>query len=116
MGTAGLVLFLVAGETRADLAILSAVGASPRTRRRRAGAQASVLVTVGTALGAVVGVVVAAGFVALRARRGDVVDPSWHLVVPWLEVLAIVVLLPVGAWCTGWLTTPSRMPAPSDVR
>lgn len=116
VGTAGLVLFLVAGETRPDLAILSAVGASPRTRRRLAGAQASVLVTVGTALGTVVGFVVAAGFVALQARRGEVVDPSWTLAVPWAEVLAVVVLLPVGAWCTGWLTTRSRMPAPSDAR
>lgn len=116
VGTAGLVLFLVAGETRADLAILSAVGASPRTRRRLAGAQASVLVTIGTALGTVVGFVVGAGFVALQARRWEMVDPSWALAIPWLEVLAVVVLLPVGAWCTGWLTTRSRMPAPSDVR
>ncbi|QIK83928.1 ABC transporter permease [Sanguibacter sp. HDW7] len=117
IGTAGLVLLLVAGEARADLAVLSAVGAAPRTRRRLLAAQAGVLVAIGTVLGSVVGFVGAAGFVALSARRNDgIVDPTWTLAVPWWQVVGIVVLLPVGAWLTGWLTTRSRMPLPSEVR
>lgn len=116
VGTAGLVLLLVAGESRADLAVLSAVGAAPRTRRRLAAAQSGVLVGIGTALGVVVGSAVALAFVALSARRGDAVDPTWSLVVPWGQVALIVAFLPLGAWLTGWLSTRSRLPAPSDVR
>ena len=115
-GVAGLVLLLLAGESRADLAVMSAVGAAPRTRRRLAAAQAGTLVTIGTVLGAILGIAVAAAFIALSARQYDYVDPSWAFVVPWASVAAVMVALPAAAWGTGWSTTRSRLPAPSDVR
>lgn len=117
IGTAGLVLLLVAGEVRPDLAVLAAVGAAPRARRRILAAQAGTLVAIGTALGTAVGLVVTAGYVALSARRsGVLVDPTWTFEVPWAQAVGIIVLLPVGAWLTGWLTTRSRLPLPSEVR
>lgn len=115
-GVAGLVLLLLAGESRADLAVMSAVGAAPRTRRRLAAAQAGTLVVIGTVLGAILGIAVAAAFIALSARKYDYVDPSWAFVVPWASVVAVMVALPAAAWVTGWVTTRSRLPAPSDVR
>ncbi|WP_102507781.1 FtsX-like permease family protein [Sanguibacter massiliensis] len=117
IGTAGLVILLVAGEARADLAVLHAVGAAPRTRRRLLAAQSGVLVGLGTALGALLGLAVALGYVALSARKQPgPVDPTWVLTVPWTQIAVVLVLLPLGAWLTGWLTTRSRLPLPSEVR
>lgn len=113
VGTAGLVILLVAGEARGDLAVLHAVGAAPRTRRRLLAAQSGVLVGLGTALGALLGLAAALGYVALSARKQPgLVDPTWVLSVPWGQIVVVLVLLPLGAWVTGWLATRSRMPLP----
>ncbi|QIK83927.1 FtsX-like permease family protein [Sanguibacter sp. HDW7] len=116
IGTALLVLLLLAGESRPDLAVLSAIGAAPGLRRRLAGAQAAGVVGTGVVLGSLVGIVVSAAVVLARVDRDVLYDPSWQVAVPWGWLAVLVVGLVGGAWLTGWLTTRSRMPLPSEVR
>lgn len=116
IGTALLVLLLLAGESRPDLAVLSAIGAAPGLRRRLAGAQAVGVVGTGVALGTLVGVVVSAAVVLARVDRDVLYDPTWQVVIPWGWLAVLVVGLVGGAWLTGWSTTRSRMPLPSEVR
>ncbi|WP_102507783.1 FtsX-like permease family protein [Sanguibacter massiliensis] len=116
IGTALLVLLLLAGESRPDLAVLSAIGAAPGLRRRLAGAQAVGVVGTGVALGTLVGLVVSVAVVLARVDRDVLYDPTWQVVIPWGWLAVLVVGLVGGAWLTGWSTTRSRMPLPSEVR
>lgn len=111
LGATWIVVGLAAAESRADLATLAAVGASPRTRRRVAGAQAGVVTVTGTALGLVAGLLLAALLVHMRATTGyeDGFGP-WELVVPWGAVGVIGLGLPAAGVLVAMAATPSRLP------
>ena len=90
---------LALSDARRDLATLVAVGASPRTRRLFAGAQALVLSVIGTVMGVVIGF--APGLAAARtltgySGTGTVIDIPWSL----LAILVIGVPLAVAAITT----------------
>jgi putative ABC transport system permease protein len=120
--------FLALSDARPDLATLSAVGASPRTRRGIAAAYALVVGVVGAALGAVVGFVPGLAIAyPLTYQAGDVLTSGkdvTHLStpaggalasgpfidVPWLMVVGLVVGLPLLTALVVGLVARSRLP------
>ncbi|WP_018255101.1 FtsX-like permease family protein [Salinispora mooreana] len=80
---------LAAAELRPDLATMAAVGATGRTRRHIAAAQAGFIVGAGTLLGLISGSGPAAAYVGFH------VELRWH--VPWPTLLAVVLVPPVLA-------------------
>lgn len=111
--------FLALSDARPDLATLSAVGASPRTRRGVAAAYAVVIGFVGAVLGAVVGfipgIAVTFPLTSYSYGGGVVGEESYASVgpfldVPWLMVLGIVVLLPLLTAALVGLFARSRLP------
>jgi putative ABC transport system permease protein len=103
--------FLALSDARPDLATLSAVGASPRTRRAVAAAYAVSVGFVGALLGAAVGFVpgIAVSYPLTRGYVGAS-GPSHYLVIPWLEIAGLVVLLPLLTSAIVGLAARSRLP------
>jgi putative ABC transport system permease protein len=97
IGLAGVAICvaLSAAEGRADLATLAAVGASPGRRRRYAAAQALVLAVLGTVIG------VGFGFFFARAARPS--TGAVTTVVPWGDLLPILIAVPALAALIGLL-------------
>ncbi len=94
--------FLALSDARPDLATLSAVGASPRTRRGVAAAYALVVGLVGAGLGVVVGLIPGVAITYPLTYDGGATVVSQgpgicapYLDVPWLLVGALVVALPL---------------------
>ncbi len=105
--------FLALSDARPDLATLSAVGASPRTRRGVAAAYAVVVGLVGAMLGAAVGFIpgVAVTWPLTSTGGLDGGSPSGpFLDVPWLMVLGLVVVLPAVTAAVVGLFARSRLP------
>lgn len=117
--------FLAISDARPDLATLSAVGASPRTRRGVAAAYAVVVGAVGAVLGAGVGFIpgIAVTY-PLTSHSGDTCEVSGgsgscqatgepigpFLDVPWLMLLTLVVALPLLTALVVGLFSRSRLP------
>ncbi len=103
--------FLALSDARPDLATLSAVGASPRTRRVVAAAYAVSVGVVGAVLGAAVGFVpgIAISYPLTRTYSAGP-GPSHYLSIPWLEIVGLVVLLPVVTAVLVGLVARSRLP------
>jgi putative ABC transport system permease protein len=101
--------FLALSDARPDLATLSAVGASPRTRRAVAAAYAVSVALVGAVLGAAVGFVpgIAVSYPLTRSYGGL---HSHYLVIPWVLITGLVVLLPVLTATVVGLLARSRLP------
>ena len=111
--------FLALSDARSDLATLSAVGASPRTRRRVAAAYAAVIGVVGALLGALVGAIpgVAVSFPLTRGfSQGGETPVGPFLDVPWLLVLGLVALLPLLTAAVVGLAARSRLPLMSRLQ
>ncbi|WP_110181032.1 FtsX-like permease family protein [Nocardioides solisilvae] len=107
------VTLLALSDARPDLATLSAVGASPRTRRAVAASYALVVGGTGAVLGALVGFVpgVAAAVTLTRdsyAGPQQVVGP--FVEVPWLMIAVVVLLLPLLTAGVVALATRSQLP------
>lgn len=90
---------------------LNALGASPNTARRLAATQSAYLALLGTVIGCLVGVGVAAPLVvAVTGGRGaSPIQPT--LVVPWAVIVALVILIPSGSAITATLSSMSAAPA-----
>ncbi|MFI1925438.1 MULTISPECIES: ABC transporter permease [unclassified Streptomyces] len=105
----------VAGQRR-DLALMRAVGATPKQIRRLAAAQSTVALAVALVPGVGLGYVLAGQFRRLLADRG-VVPSELPLTYSPLPALAAIILLvlavQVAARCSAWRT--SRMPATEAV-
>ena len=103
--------FLALSDARPDLATLSAVGASPRTRRAVAAAYAVSVGVVGAVLGAAVGFVPGIAVSYPLTRTYDLSGgPSHYLAIPWLEIVALVVALPLLTALVVGLVARSRLP------
>ncbi|MEV0740376.1 ABC transporter permease [Streptomyces sp. NPDC050549] len=104
------------GGQRRDLALMRAVGASPKQIRRLAAAQSTVVAAGAVAPGVGLGYLLAGQFRRLLADRG-VVPPELPLTYSPLPALTAIVLLllavQVSARCSAWRT--SRMPATEAV-
>jgi putative ABC transport system permease protein len=103
--------FLALSDARPDLATLSAVGASPRTRRAVAAGYAVSVGVVGAALGAAVGFIpgIAVTYPLTRSYTGAP-GPSHYLSIPWLEIVGLVVALPILTALIVGLLARSRLP------
>lgn len=107
--------FLALSDARSDLATLSAIGASPRTRRGVAAAYAVVVGVVGAALGAAIGFIpgIAVTY-PLTAQSypgfGGGVRTGPFLDIPWLMILGLVVVLPLLTALVVGLFARSRLP------
>lgn len=110
LGATGIAVGLAAADPRADLATLAAVGASPRVRRRVAGAQASVVSVLGVLLGVVAGAVLGTVVVLMNRYGALGLDETWRVIVPWGQLGALVVGVPALAIGAGYAFTPSRLP------
>jgi putative ABC transport system permease protein len=103
--------FLALSDARPDLATLSAVGASPRTRRGVAAAYAVAVGLIGAVLGAAVGFIpgIAITYPLTRTFTGEG-GPTHYLDIPWLLIGALVVGLPVLTAGVVGLVARSRLP------
>ncbi|MGH8906242.1 MAG: FtsX-like permease family protein [Egibacteraceae bacterium] len=93
---------LSAAESRADLATLAAVGASPHRRRMLAACQALLIGGLGCVLGIAFGT-----FVVFTARR---TTGSPDFVVPWANLALGGLVVPLLAALLPAALTPSRLP------
>jgi len=102
--------FLALSDARPDLATLSAVGASPRTRRGVAAAYAVAVGFVGAVLGALVGFIpgIAVTYPLTRSYTG--VGPSHYLAIPWLLIGGLVLVLPLLTAGVVGLAARSKLP------
>jgi putative ABC transport system permease protein len=109
-------LAVAIGAQRRDLALMRAVGATPRQIRRLAAGQATVVAAVALALGVPLGYLLADRFRALLVSV-HMIPSSLPLTLSPLPAVAAVVLMPivvqVAARCAAWRT--SRMPATEAV-
>lgn len=111
LGASWIAVGLAAAESRADLATLSAVGASPGVRRRIAGAQAGVIAGSGTVLGVLAGLLLGTVLVLVqRAQWAAGADLTWQVVVPWPTVALLFIGLPTLAVGAVMLVTRPRLP------
>lgn len=112
---------LALSDARADFATLGAVGASPRTRRRIAGAYGWAIAFLGAVLGAAVGFIPGVAITyPLTTNGGGALDgrvdltgapiADHYLVVPWTMVVLLVVGLPVVVGLVVAGVTRSRLP------
>ncbi|MET9086731.1 FtsX-like permease family protein [Streptomyces sp. NPDC004237] len=113
--TAGALGVAIAGQRR-DLALMRAVGATPRQIRRLAAAQSTAVTAVALLPGIALGYLLAARFRTLLVHR-DVLPTRLPLTLSPLPALAAILLLVatvrVAARCAAWRT--SKMPATEAV-
>ncbi len=102
--------FLALSDARPDLATLSAVGASPRTRRGVAAAYALAVGLVGAVLGAAVGFIPGIAITYPLTRSFTGTGPSHYLDIPWLLIGALVIALPLFTALVVGLVARSRLP------
>jgi putative ABC transport system permease protein len=102
----GVIVALMGEESRKDRAIVSAVGAAPRTRRALAGASAWVVAAVAGTLAIPAGFVPVTVFRIAQAR-------GYPIVVPWAAIAVAVVGVPMVAATVGALA--SRQPKPMSL-
>ncbi|MFE1584295.1 FtsX-like permease family protein [Streptomyces sp. NPDC058737] len=112
---AGALGVTIAGQRR-DLALMRAVGATPKQIRRLAAAQSTVVAAIALVPGVAVGYLLAGRFRELLADRG-VLPPELPLSFSPLPALAtlllVVTAVRLSARCAAWRT--SRMPATEAV-
>ncbi|GAB3556113.1 hypothetical protein GCM10027404_34100 [Arthrobacter tumbae] len=96
--TAGLAL----ADGRSDHVTLAGIGAAPALRKRLAAAQTALGASLGVVLGMVGGLVPAAAVLAAV--------PQYQLIIPWPQLLALVVLVPLIGAGSAWLFTRARLP------
>ncbi|GAA1113806.1 FtsX-like permease family protein [Kitasatospora arboriphila] len=101
LGAAVVATALAAADARRDRAVLTAIGARPRTRRTLAGLQAGLIALLGALLGTAAGAVPA--FALLRSRAaGQPGAPVVHLAdAPWPTIALLAVALPLLAALLG---------------
>ena len=102
--------FLALSDARPDLATLSAVGASPRTRRGVAAAYALAIGAVGAVLGAAVGFIPGIAISYPLTRTFATVGATHYLDIPWRLIAALVVGLPLFTALVVGLLVRSRLP------
>lgn len=106
--------FLALSDARPDLATLSAIGATPRTRRGVAGSYALVVGFVGALLGAAVGFIPGIAItypLTSGGWRPDGLDiPAHFLDIPWTLIAGLVLGLPVLTAAVVGLAARSRLP------
>jgi putative ABC transport system permease protein len=113
LSAAAIATGLAAADRRPDLAILGAVGASPRVRRLLTLCQCGVVAGLGGLLGAVAG---AGGTLAVLSTLNQQYANTWpspplyEWEVPWSALAILLLAVPVVAMLGAGLLTRSRLP------
>lgn len=112
LGASGVATWLAITTGRAELAMLAAIGAGPRVRRALAAGQAGLIAGIGSVLGVLAGLVIAAAVVTaenqLMARFWPAEMPL-PLTVPW-RTLTVIAVVPLLAMLGAGLLTRSTLP------
>jgi putative ABC transport system permease protein len=114
IGAAGIATGLAAAEGRADLTTLAAVGASPGVRRMLSLSRTGIVAGLGSLLGLLAGLGAAAAVITGQNRALASTWPAFEspmpFVVPWLNVLVSLVVVPAAAMLGAALFTRARLP------
>ena len=102
VSVAGLTTGLALADARRDQAVLSSVGAPPRTRKSMAAAQTFTGALLGTALGVPVGAIAVVGIGLIQLYSA-----AW---IPWPQLVVLVIGVPALAAALTWLVVPGRLP------
>lgn len=103
LSAAGITTGLSMADSRKDHVTLAGVGAAPRLRKALAGSQALMTAGLGTVLGSVAGIVPAVLLVTATGMARTAV-------VPWLQLLALLIAVPLTGAALAWLFTRARLP------
>jgi putative ABC transport system permease protein len=103
LSAAGITTGLSMADSRKDHVTLAGVGAAPRLRKALAGSQALMTAGLGTVLGSVAGTIPA----LLLVTATGMARPA---VVPWLQLAALLVAVPLTAAALAWLFTRAKLP------
>ncbi len=102
LSAAGITAGLALVDGRADPATLAAIGAAPRLRKSLAAARTLTTASLGSLLGTAAGVLPSVVVVSVLRNV--------PLVVPWLQLAALLVAVPLVGAAAAWLLTRSRLP------
>ncbi|HEY9357299.1 MAG TPA: FtsX-like permease family protein [Arthrobacter sp.] len=103
LSAAGITTGLSMADARKDHVTLAGVGAAPRLRKALAGSQALMTAGLGTVLGSAAGTVPAVLVVTATGLARTAV-------VPWLQLAALLVAVPLTGAALAWLFTRARLP------
>jgi putative ABC transport system permease protein len=103
LSSAGITTGLSMADSRKDHVTLAGVGAAPGLRKALAGSQALMTAGLGTVLGSVAGTVPALLVVTATGLARTAV-------VPWLQLAALLVAVPLTGAALAWLFTRARLP------
>lgn len=103
LSAAGITTGLALADARNDHMTLAAVGAAPGLRRSLAAAQSLMTAGLGTLLGLAAGVVPAALTVAATRMYAGAT-------IPWMQLLALLVAVPLTGSVLAWMFTQARLP------
>lgn len=114
LGAASIATALSTVDSRPDLITLAAIGAEPRMRRQLSASRAGVIAIIGSLLGVACGFVAPLGYLRLRnltsGTRGMPHD-ALPFVVPWPNIAATLLIVPILAMAGAYLFTRSRLPS-----
>jgi putative ABC transport system permease protein len=113
LAAAAIATGLALADGRADQETLTAVGGSPWTRRWLAGSTALVITGLGVLIGVPIGFVVAAGLVRVSDFNFggmDVYLQAMPFTVPWLNLVAMAVAVPLATAAGAMLLSRSKAP------
>ena len=97
----GMAVALSSAEGRADQATMAAVGAGPWRRRSLGAMHGLFLGAAGVVLGVAVGVPAGAALMQVDGASG--------VSLPWAEIGAVLLVVPLLAWVAGWVVTSTRL-------
>jgi putative ABC transport system permease protein len=103
LSAAGITTGLSMADSRKDHITLAGVGAAPRLRKALAGSQALMTAGLGTVLGSVAGIIPAVLLVTATGMARTAV-------VPWLQLAALLVAVPLTGAALAWLFTRAKLP------
>ncbi|MEO8281952.1 MAG: FtsX-like permease family protein [Pseudarthrobacter sp.] len=103
LSAAGITTGLSMADSRKDHVTLAGVGAAPRLRKALAGSQALMTAGLGTVLGSISGVIPALLLVTATGMARTAV-------VPWLQLVALLVAVPLTGGALAWLFTRAKLP------
>jgi putative ABC transport system permease protein len=103
LSAAGITTGLSMADSRKDHVTLAGVGAAPQLRKALAASQALMTAGLGTVLGSIAGIVPAVLLVTATGIGGTAV-------VPWLQLVALLIAVPLTGAALAWLFTRARLP------
>lgn len=102
LSAAGITAGLALADGRNDHATLASIGADTQLRKAISGSQTLMTAMLGTVLGVFAGAVPT--IVVLSLQRG------FPIVIPWLQIAALMILVPLFGAAAAWLLTKGKLP------